>query len=170
MFTSITKLHKTDWRKVTMNHHFLKTNIACLILHAGECGSRDIYLGSDKEAVTLITPGYPIAYRNELICEWIVNAAGGRRIIVDIIDFDMENKYDFLIVGNGENSAIKSSVIARLTGETRLRTLTSAEDTIWLKVASDRTGTGRGFEIELTRTATVEGIVSRRERREVYLL
>ena len=107
-----------------------------------------------------------MTYRNDLICEWIVHSAGGRRIILDIIDFDMENKYDFLIVGNGENSAIKSSLIARLTGETKLRTLTSAEDTMWLKVASDRTGTRRGFEIELARTATVEGIVSRRERRE----
>ena len=108
-----------------------------------------------------------MAYRNELICEWIVSAAGGRRIILDIIDFDMENKYDFLIVGNGDNSAIKSSNIARLTGKTKLRTLSSTEDTMWLKVASDRTGTGRGFEIELTRTVTIGGIVSRRE--ELYI-
>ena len=151
-----------------MNHHFFfQTNIACLILRTGECGSRDIYLGSDEEVVTRTTPGYPMAYRNELICEWIVNAAGGRRIILDIIDFDMENRYDFLIVGNGENSAIKPSLIARLTGETKLRTLTSTEDTMWLKVASDRTGTRRGFEIELTRTATVEGIVSRREQQYI---
>ena len=131
-----------------------------MIIHAGECGSRYIYIGSDEEIVTLTTPGYPMAYRNELICEWIVNAAGGRRIILDIIDFDMENKYDFLIVGNGDNSAIKSSSIARLTGKTKLRTLSSTDDTMWLKVASDRTGTGRGFEIELTRTVTIEGIVS----------
>ena len=131
-----------------------------MVLPTGECGSRNIYLGSDEEIITLTTPGYPMAYRNELICEWIVNSAGDRKIILDIIDFDMENKYDFLIVGNGDNSAIKSSVIARLTGKTKLRTLSSTDDIMWLKLASDRTGTGRGFEIELTRAANVEGIQS----------
>ncbi|XP_072046327.1 low-density lipoprotein receptor-related protein 12-like [Amphiura filiformis] len=123
-----------------------------------ECGVRNIYIGSDEEIVTLTTPGYPMPYRNDLVCEWIVRSAGERIIILDIIDFDMENRYDFLIVGNGQNSAIESSTIAKLTGQVKLRTLVSNEAQMWLKVASDRTGTGRGFQIDLTRTIDVEDI------------
>ncbi|XP_072046284.1 low-density lipoprotein receptor-related protein 12-like [Amphiura filiformis] len=126
--------------------------------NCGECGVRNIYIGSDEEIVTLTTPGYPMSYRNDLVCEWIVRAAGERIIILDIIDFDMENRYDFLIVGNGHNSAIESSTIAKLTGQVKLRTLVSNEAQMWLKVASDRTGTGRGFQIDLTRTIDVEDI------------
>ena len=105
-----------------------------------------------------MTPGYPMPYSNDLICEWLVlSSSPDRKIVLDIVDFEMENSYDFLIVGNGDNTADQGSTIAKLTGRLKLRTLTSMGSRLWLKVVSDRTGTRRGFKIDITRTTGVEG-------------
>ena len=69
----------------------------------------------------------------------------------------MERGYDFLIVGEGDNSADDDSVMARLTGIPKLRKMTSGGSKIWMKIATDRTGTRRGFKIRMKRVADAEG-------------
>lgn len=120
-----------------------------LYLASGECGGRDIYIGNTEEIVELKTPGFPMHYRDELVCEWIVSAANNRRIHVEIIDFEMERGYDFLILGDGVVSVDGKSTLATLTGTIKLNSLSSGGSTLWIKVATDRTGTSKGFRLEL---------------------
>ena len=77
--------------------------------------------------------------------------------MIHIQDFDMEEGYDFLLVGNGDNSAIGESTIAALTGKIKLRTLASGDDVLWMRVATDRTGVAKGFELNVTQVANTEG-------------
>ena len=123
----------------------------------GECGLRSINIGSDSETVTHTSPGYPANYRNDLVCEWIVYATGTRRVLLQINEFHMEDRYDFLIVGNGIQSTLSLTLIARLTGITKIRTLTSTGSEMWLQIATDRTGTEIGFSVNLTQVSYVEG-------------
>ena len=70
----------------------------------------------------------------------------------------MEDRYDFLIVGSGIQSSQSSTLIARLTGKTKILTLTSTGSEMWLQIATDRTGTDLGFSVNLTQVSNVEGI------------
>ena len=135
----------------------------------GECGLRYINLGSDDEIVPLTSPGYPVHYRNDLVCEWTVSATGTRIITATIENFDMEEGFDFLILGNGERSSGSGSsvsgsgsgVIVRLTGHgSKVRVVTSGEPNMWIKVATDRTGIATGFLIHVSQVADAVGNVS----------
>ncbi|XP_072030188.1 tolloid-like protein 2 [Amphiura filiformis] len=122
----------------------------------GECGIRYIRIGSNSEVITLTSPGYPKSYGNNLVCEWSVSATELRRIVIRIIDFEMEDVYDFLIIGDGENS-VNGSILVSLNGDIKLNTLTSTGSKMWIKLVTDQTGVAR-FHLNLTQVANIEGI------------
>ncbi|XP_072018523.1 CUB and sushi domain-containing protein 3-like [Amphiura filiformis] len=118
--------------------------------NCGECGVRNIYLRTDDFMTNLTSPGYPFGYRDDLICLWTVYGRESRYIVIAILDFQMERGYDFLTIGNGEDSTSRASIVAKLTGDIKLRTISSSRLSMWLQVAADRTGTGKGFNIEIS--------------------
>jgi hypothetical protein len=122
----------------------------------GECGERNINFVSKTEVITLTSPGYPMPYSNNLVCEWSVSASEPRRIVIKIVDFEMEDGYDFLTVGDGENS-IHGSTLVSLTGDIWMNTITSSGSRMWIKIATDMTGVARGFHLNITQIASVEG-------------
>ena len=61
----------------------------------------------------------------------------------------MEKGFDFVNIGDGEDSSNDESLIASLTGTVKLRTLTSSGDTMWIGIVSDDTGRDSGFHIQL---------------------
>ena len=72
----------------------------------------------------------------------------------------MEDGFDFLTFGNGEESSDDTAnVIVRLTGKIKIHSVTSFESRMWINVATDRTGTARGFLIHIKQTMDVRGIV-----------
>ena len=72
-------------------------------------------------------------------------------IRVDILDFELERGYDFMIVGNGDESTDKNSRITdKLTGKIKLKRLVSSGSKLWIEFHTDRTGLSRGFDILLT--------------------
>ena len=108
----------------------------------------------------MASPAYPDNYRNDLVCEWTVSSTGTSRITARIIDFEMEDGFDFLTFGNGEESSDDTAnIIVRLTGITKIRSVTSSGSQMWINVATDRTGTERGFLIHIKQTTDVQGIV-----------
>ena len=81
------------------------------------------------------------------MCSYVIESVDGKQLLVDILDLELERGYDFLIFGNGEDSSNSKSTIARLTGTTKMHRFVSPESKIWIKFITDRTGTGRGFDI-----------------------
>ncbi len=124
---------------------------------SGECGIRNIYLRTDDAVVNRTSPGYPTGYRDELICLWTVIGLESRYIVISIFEFEMERGYDFLTIGNGRDSTSSASVVARLTGRIKLRTITSSHLTMWIQVTTDRTGGGTGFNLELSLARNILG-------------
>ena len=71
-------------------------------------------------------------------------------VILRFIQFDLERGYDFLYIGNGDDSTDESSLIYDFTGVLSLRLLASKGVALWLVFDSDRSGTRQGFHIQAT--------------------
>ncbi len=119
---------------------------------------RRIYLRSTHLTTNLTSPGFPLKYRNDLICLWTIIGREDSFTVLSIVEFQLERGYDFLTIGIGAYASSGSGdVIARLTGLVKLRTITSPETTMWIQIATDRTGIGNGFHIELGLTNNRRG-------------
>lgn len=125
----------------------------------GECGKRYINIGSDEEIVTLTSASFPLHYDNDILCTWTIFATGNRHVLMSIEEFQLEEGFDFLTVGNGDTSSLGSeSTIAELTGRIKLRSITSVEDSLWVKFATDHTGTEKGFAVNFTQIRESQGM------------
>ena len=102
------------------------------VIFVGECGIRQIFLRTD-DSTNLTSPGFPAMYRDDLICHWTIIASDDNRCLVEFITFHMEREYDFLVVGNGRDLRNGRSIIAKLTGDIKIRTLTSSANEMWMK-------------------------------------
>ena len=127
-------------------------------MYSGLCGRKYVNIGSDDEVVPFSSPGYPTAaYPNDLACLWIVSGTSGRRITIVIIDFQLEDGYDFLTIGNGQEATAESKM-AVLSGFVKIRRVTSAAGNAWLQMTSDSSGRAAGFLFQLSQQITdVEG-------------
>ena len=76
-------------------------------------------------------------------------------IVVDIQDFEMEYDYDFLSFGNGTDSFSKSSIIATLTGTTKLHTLSVRQSEMWIKMLTEAYIGQKGFKLEIRQTLNI---------------
>ena len=114
-------------------------------------------LGSDEEIFELPSPNHPLNYPNDLICLWSVSCINGRRISASIATgFNLEDGYDFLSFGDGEQADVET-IIAKLTGLSRVKTLTSAGESMWILMSTDRTGTNMGFVVDLRQISEFAG-------------
>ncbi|XP_072022253.1 uncharacterized protein [Amphiura filiformis] len=123
--------------------------------NCGTCGARNIYI-EYGDVKNLTSANYPGNYLTDLLCSYLVESVEGTPIVIDIMDFDLERNYDFLIIGDGEDPSDAESTIATLTGMVKIRRIVSLEHQIWIKFVSDRTGTRRGFDIHIRDWNTAE--------------
>ena len=130
-----------------------------LLRFPGECGKRYINIGSGEEIVTLTSASFPLRYDNDILCTWTILATSNRHVLMTIDEFQLEDGFDFLSVGNGDSSSVGSeSTIAKLTGRIKLRAITSNEDSLWVNFATDQTGTDKGFAVNFTQVHGYKGM------------
>ena len=147
------------WVVVVNEKNTQKGNTEGLLCSPGECGKRYINIGSDEETVTLTSASFPLHYDNDILCTWTILAIGNRHVLMTIGEFQLEDGFDFLTVGNGDSSSVAGeSTIAKLTGRIKLRTITSGEDSLWVKFATDHTGTDKGFAVNFTQIRESQGL------------
>ncbi len=129
-------------------HYLFSRN---LTQYPGECGVGSLFL-QVNETQNLTSPGFPSLYRNDLICRWIVTAIDAIEDIiwVKFITFDLERGYDFLQIGDGDDSSDESSLIGSFTGRLKLHVLSSNEFQLWIVIVTDSSGISQGFHIEVT--------------------
>ena len=85
--------------------------------HTGLCGVININI-EDGQIHNFTSPGYPLFYPNNFLCEWFITASDEDTVIlVHVNFFDIERGYDFLRFGNKHNVRNRSSLIAELTGK-----------------------------------------------------
>ncbi|XP_072037196.1 G-protein coupled receptor GRL101-like [Amphiura filiformis] len=69
----------------------------------------------------------------------------------------MEDRYDFLYFGNGEQSLTDTQIV-QLTGLTKIQSVASLANKMWILMTTDRTRQTTGFELEIMQTSYSEDI------------
>ncbi|XP_072020845.1 low-density lipoprotein receptor-related protein 12-like [Amphiura filiformis] len=127
----------------------------------GICGVPIIYLPSHDASVNLTSPSYPLYYDSNLHCVWYIHGLEeSAKVVVHIQDFEMENGYDFLIFGNGDDSSLRTSAIATLTGTTHLTSLTASQSEMWIKMITDPYIGYKGFRLLIQQTLNTSFVCS----------
>ena len=67
----------------------------------------------------------------------------------------MEYDSDFLSFGNGIDSLSESTIIATLTGTTKLQTLSVRQSEMWIKILTDAYIGQKGFRLEIRQTFNI---------------
>ncbi len=99
-------------------------------------------------------------YPNSIICIFTIYTTESQTLILlRIIQFDLELGYDFLLVGFGQDANDDNTVLAKLTGKPKLRTLASSNSFVWLKFLTDPSRSAEGYEIDvkLIQEANIHG-------------
>ncbi|XP_077864850.1 cubilin-like [Saccoglossus kowalevskii] len=109
-----------------------------------ECGENITVF---SEPVSVISPNYPEMYYNSLECVWIITAPEGRRILIDIIDFETEAGFDWVTMGIGADPSEKKSTFKLLTGVVYLAPFDANSNQMWMTFTSDHSNVAKGFNI-----------------------
>ena len=95
---------------------------------------------TDGNAVNLTTPFYPVVnYPNDLNCQYNITVPDGNRVLVEFLDFHLEDLYDFLNVDG-----------ILYTGRDVPDTYLSTTNTLTLTFSSDSVGTEKGYLLRLS--------------------
>ena len=86
-------------------------------------------------------------YRNNILCVYTIFVPEVALTILKITHCNLEKDYDFLVVGYGGNPSDINSILAKLTGKPKLRTLTSSDHHTWVSFVSDSSGVSSGYDI-----------------------
>ena len=68
-------------------------------------------------------------------------------IVLRIKNFDLERGFDYLMTGNGLVTG--EAETARLTGDVKVRTITSDGSAMWMLLDTDNTGHMAGFHLQI---------------------
>ena len=121
------------------------------------CGTRNFYIGTNEFAhlssatYNNTNLGIMQPYRSNTNCFNAVTTSTTYRLVVRICHFDLEDGFDFLFIGYGDNPSDSSSILAKLTGTPKLRALTSLDNHVWFSFITDASGIASGYSINVTR-------------------
>ena len=109
---------------------------------------------------SLTSPNYPSCnFSDNFRRTWLIEADVDMNILVEVVYFQGENT-DTIAIGNGEDSASTSTVIARLTKKSKTATITSRGSKMWVEL---NTGTSsyhvayRGFHFQVSQISNITG-------------
>ncbi|XP_022097859.1 uncharacterized protein LOC110983163 [Acanthaster planci] len=115
-------------------------------LECEPCGG-SFYDLSSREFETLTSPGWPESdYPPLLQCLWILVAEVGYRIVLSFEEFLLEESYDFLYCGDGDD--FKSAFLT-VTGDRFPLLVASTSNEMFLRFTSDGSIQKSGFELQV---------------------
>ncbi|XP_072035205.1 uncharacterized protein [Amphiura filiformis] len=107
----------------------------------------------DCGSVQVESPNYPNTYRNLESCQWLLSTEAMTPIRITIEDFDTEEEYDKILIGNGANPSNSASQIAGpLSGSMdglERTVFTSNGDRMWITFVTDNNKVKKGFSIKV---------------------
>ena len=120
--------------------------VSDLSTFSGFCGPRNIF-PDFSDVSNFTSPGFPSQYPPNLECVWHIFADDKQVIVLRIKNFDLERGFDELTIGDGNEAG--NNKIARLTGQVKVRTVTSRSPIMWMMMSTDNTGQMSGFYFEI---------------------
>eukprot|EP00057_Strongylocentrotus_purpuratus_P010220 XP_011664694.1 PREDICTED: deleted in malignant brain tumors 1 protein [Strongylocentrotus purpuratus] len=100
---------------------------------------------------TISSPNYPSYYTNNVRYNWYITAPSDYEVLVQFLDFDLENYWDFLTIGIGESPSSPGSVqLAQLSGSSLPPDMRLDASKSWMLFTTDSSVTKRGFQLQLS--------------------
>lgn len=98
------------------------------------------------------TPGYPNQYPTNIECEWVITVPVTHSLTLTFNKFDMEEsskcKYDHVEIRDGDKAS--SNLIGRYCGSSLPAKVYAQGTSLYIKLASDESDTGKGFQVSWT--------------------
>ncbi|XP_014830968.1 PREDICTED: cubilin, partial [Poecilia mexicana] len=93
------------------------------------------------------SPLYPASYPNNVDCSWMISVDASHRILLNFTDLDIENhsncSFDYVTVHDGPS--ILFPLLAHVCGSNPPPSITSTQNTIYVRFRSDSSQNHRGF-------------------------
>ncbi|XP_072043432.1 fibropellin-3-like [Amphiura filiformis] len=124
------------------------------LCHDGSSGNRCEIVDCGSSSVQL-TPGTPLAFSSPLypqdypvnkICNYTVSVPEGYKVLVEFLDFEVEDSWDFLFLDDGI-----------LTGTSPPDNYTSVNETLSMRFVSDPSYAYRGYLLQLSAIDVSDG-------------
>ena len=105
-------------------------------------------MNAAAQANAIATPNYPSNYPNSASCTWVINAANGYSVMLNLTDFNLETGFgscttDYLEVRDGATSA--ATLLGKYCGTRSPFMIHSHGSSMYLKFVSDTTIVRKGF-------------------------
>ena len=68
-------------------------------IYFSECGQNAYFLSPGQQAINLYSANYPLEYQDNTRCRYSINTPPGNRVLVKILQLDLEDGFDFLYIG-----------------------------------------------------------------------
>ena len=89
-------------------------------------------------------------YHNNLRCTYCISGEQKNTITIRVIEFQIENDIDYLDIGEGHFPKNFRSFLVRITGKTKLKSVMSSTNEMWMFVATDDSRNSGGFILQLS--------------------
>ncbi|KAM4718445.1 cubilin [Anableps anableps] len=93
------------------------------------------------------SPLYPVSYPSNVDCSWMISVDASHRVLLNFIDLDIQNhsncSFDYVAVHDGPNTLFP--LLARVCGSSSPPSITSTQNTIYVRFRSDSNQNHRGF-------------------------
>nr|XP_033495310.1 cubilin [Epinephelus lanceolatus] len=93
------------------------------------------------------SPSYPSSYPNNVDCSWVISVDPNHRVFFNFSDLDIEHhsycSWDYVAIHDGPT--ITSPLLARVCGTSLPPSITSTQNTIYVRFRSDSSRSHRGF-------------------------
>ncbi|XP_071845629.1 ovochymase-like isoform X2 [Apostichopus japonicus] len=104
---------------------------------------------SDGDTITIQSPQYPARYPNNTVVQWLFQAEEGHHFELTFPEFDLEELYDYLTVGNGSHIGEWDETVFSLTGLRPEPVIAVNNNVMWMEFSSDSIISGDGFVVEI---------------------
>ncbi|KAJ8020544.1 CUB and sushi domain-containing protein 1 [Holothuria leucospilota] len=99
----------------------------------------------ESQYALIYTPDYPDDYPSNANISWVIQAEEGLVLLASFTDFQTEDEYDVVTVGNGPVPCIEGTVIARFSGLNIPRDVFSDRNAMWVTFTSNGEENYPGF-------------------------
>lgn len=98
------------------------------------------------------SPSYPNTYPHNVDCSWVISVDPSHRVFLNFSDLDIELhtscNFDYVAIHDGPTSS--SPLLDRVCGNTLPRSVTSTQNTVYVRFRSDSSQNRRGFSLRFS--------------------
>ncbi|KAJ8030427.1 Neurotrypsin [Holothuria leucospilota] len=136
------------WFKFTSEDYSRNRGFVFKVTAVEGIGIRNIYYLMENDQTIIESPNYPVNYPVKVDEIWNFEAAEGLGFVVSFSDFSLEENWDYVTIGSG-NEPNPKAITAKWTGYSIPESVSINANSLWMRFTSDLSNTSRGFRAQV---------------------